>query len=66
MPVTPPKCKFCDTLHWERMCPKYHNPKVRVLSKAESDAARARERPLLLTGPGMAAKKKPKKKKGKS
>lgn len=66
MPVIPPKCKFCDTLHWERMCPKYHNQKVRVMSKAETDAARAAKRPLLLAPPAVAAKKKPKKKKARA
>lgn len=64
MPVVPPKCKFCDTLHWERMCPKYHNQKVRVMSKAETDAARAKEQPLLLAPPAKTPKP-AKKKKGK-
>jgi hypothetical protein len=61
MPVVPPKCRFCDTLHWSRMCPKYHNPKVRVMSEAETKKARAAQGPLLLAPPDAKAAK-PKKK----
>lgn len=66
MPVIPPKCRFCDRLHWERICPSLRPSKIRVMSKAETDAARAAERPLLLAPPAVAAKKKPKKKKAKA
>ena len=41
MPVTPPKCKFCDHLHWERICPYIGNPKVRVTKVPEPKAPQA-------------------------
>lgn len=62
MPVTPPKCKFCPNLHWERICPTLRPSKVRVMSADETKAARANQKPLLLAPPASPAKKKAKKK----
>lgn len=60
----PPKCKICEGNHFGPRCPKYYGePKVRVMSAAETKAAQASKKLLLLPAPPPApAKKKAKKK----
>lgn len=56
MPVTPPRCKFCDHLHWERICPYIGKPKVRVIKVPEPKATK----PLALPAPAKKRKAKQK------
>ncbi len=57
-----PKCKICGEQHQGPLCPKFYgSPKIRVMSEAETKAARAAQKPLLLAAPAPAAKP-PKKK----
>lgn len=59
----PPKCKLCGENHRGPLCPEYYGePKIRVMSAAETKAAQAKTPPLLLAPPGMATRKKAKKK----
>lgn len=41
MPVIPPKCKFCDHLHWERICPNIGRAKITVMPAEPRTPARA-------------------------
>lgn len=58
----PPKCKLCGENHRGPLCPQYYGePKIRVMSAAETKAARAKQQPLLLAPPTAPAKKAKKK-----